>query len=73
MFLFKKYGVTLTQRGLQEKEKYVKLISSDDVEFIVEKKAASVSSTIKQMLTSDGEELLDPCRCTTHLTISTFD
>ena len=39
---------------MQEKEKYVKLISSDDVEFIVEKKAASVSSTVKQMLTSDG-------------------
>ena len=39
---------------LQEKEKYVKLISSDDVEFIVDKKAASVSSTIKKMLTSEG-------------------
>lgn len=41
----------------QEREKYVKLISSDDVEFFVEKKAASVSSTIKQMLTSDGKFL----------------
>lgn len=41
----------------QEREKYVKLVSSDEVVFIVEKKAASVSSTIKQMLNSDGTVL----------------
>lgn len=33
----------------------VKLISSDGFEFVVDRKAACVSNTIKQMLSADGE------------------
>lgn len=33
----------------------VKLISSDHFEFVVDRKAACVSNTIKQMLSTDGE------------------
>ena len=35
----------------------VKLISSDGFEFVVERKAACVSNTIKQMLSADGESI----------------
>jgi len=42
---------------LQEKDKYVKLMSMEGVTFLVEKKAANVSITIKQMLSSDGSAL----------------
>ena len=38
----------------QEKDKYVRLISADGVDFYVERKAACVSNTIKQMLGTDS-------------------
>lgn len=39
---------------MQEREKYVKLMSAEGVTFMVEKKAANVSNYVKQMMASDG-------------------
>ena len=41
----------------QERVKYVRLISAEGVDFYVERKAACVSNTIKQMLGTDSEYL----------------
>ena len=38
----------------QERDKYVRLISAEGVDFYVERKAACVSNTIKQMLGTDS-------------------
>ena len=37
------------------KEDTVKLISAEDFEFVIDRKAAMVSNTIKNMLTSTGQ------------------
>jgi hypothetical protein len=47
-------GKTTRERKKMKKEDTVKLISSDGFEFIVDKEAAMVSQTIRNMLTSPG-------------------
>jgi elongin-C len=44
----------------EETAGFVKLISAEGFEFVVDKKAAMVSNTLRNMLTSPGKRIISP-------------
>jgi hypothetical protein len=44
----------------EETAGFVKLISTEGFEFVVDKKATMVSNTLRNMLTSPGKEIISP-------------
>lgn len=50
-------GERMTERTMR-KEDTVKLISAEGFEFVIDRKAALVSNTLKNMLTSSGKRIV---------------
>ncbi|GAB2215564.1 hypothetical protein Droror1_Dr00019952 [Drosera rotundifolia] len=65
-------GLLSTSPTKMKKDEMVKLISAEGFEFIIDKKAAMVSQTIRNMLTSPARLIVDP-KTRRHKGSSIFD